>query len=120
MSPQLPKAAAIARLNDRFRSSALIGLPVIPGAVFLTRGITDLSKEIVADIMRAVRSFDHFPEGDDPYGERDFGALDQEGVGKIFWKIDYYADDALESGSAAPEDPRRSYRILTIMLAEEY
>ena len=55
----------------------------------------------------------------DPYNEHDFGAFSQEGVGKIFWKIDYY-DAAMKYGSEDPADPTKTTRVLTIMLASEY
>ncbi|SPF51049.1 conserved hypothetical protein [Candidatus Sulfopaludibacter sp. SbA4] len=39
---------------------------------------------------------------------------------RVFWKIDYFADEAMEYGSEHPDDPTWSYRVLTIMLAAEY
>src|SRR5258708_31094655 len=39
---------------------------------------------------------------------------------RIFWKIDYYADEAMEFGADEPADPNRSFRVMTIMLAAEY
>ena len=52
------------------------------------------------------------------YGDRDFGALDHDRAGRVFWKIDYYDPDMTE-GSADPADPLVTCRVLTIMLAEE-
>lgn len=54
------------------------------------------------------------------YGEHDFGSIDHPVIGKIFWKIDYYADSACVFGSEDPSDPTKSYRVLTIMLVFEY
>jgi Protein of unknown function (DUF3768) len=58
-----------------------------------------------------------------PYGEHDFGAFDSRDV-RFFWKIDYYdrASYAVgdEYGSDDPSDPVKTYRVLTVMLAEEY
>jgi hypothetical protein len=36
------------------------------------------------------------------------------------WKIDYYADDSLEWGSNEPERLSATYRVLTLMLPEDY
>ena len=57
-------------------------------------------------------------EGNDPYGERDFGALWFANV-KIFWKIDDF-DRAKRLHSPDPADPAVTCRVLTIMRADEY
>ena len=103
----------LAAINDRFRRS------FIGGEVYLTRGIADLPPLVQADIILQVQGFETFTEGDDPYGEHDFGALDHPVAGKVFWKIDYY-DPAKERGSEDPLDPAQTCRVLTILLAEEW
>ena len=58
--------------------------------------------------------------GNDPHGERDFGAVEFQGR-KIFWKIDVYANDRTFSwGSETPWDARKSFRVVTIMLASDW
>ena len=71
------------------------------------------------DVIELVSTYDDFGEDTDPYGERDFGAFVFEGE-KCFWKIDYFADESMTFSSEAPEDPQQSYRVLTVMLAQEY
>ena len=104
---------SIAALNDAFRRS------FIGGRVLLTAGITSLSDADQVEIMQAVQSFGSFTADNDPHGEHDFGTFDRPGVGRIFWKIDYY-DPSMEMGSDDPANPTKTVRVLTIMLASEY
>ncbi len=109
----------IAELNDRLRTA--LGIPCsVPGMVILTRGVADLPEEQRCSILTKVKNFTDFTEDNDPYGEHDFGNFNQSEVEKVFWKIDYYADDSCTWGSEAPEDPKKSFRVLTIILAKEY
>lgn len=125
MSPRLSRTERIARLNDQLR--ARVGLPVflgeaepVLGMIVMTRGIMALSPEQIIEVWSQVRRFDAFTPDNDPYGEHDFGSVDIDGAGRVFWKIDYYADRNCRYGSDDPSDPKQSYRVLTIMLAEEY
>ena len=97
----------IATLNDACRKA--MGLA---SKVYQTRGIAALSLEDQSAIRKKVESFDDFTSGNDPYGERDFGAFDHNGD-RIFWKIDYY-DTTLTTGSEDPSDPKQTVRVLTI------
>ena len=106
-------ATRIAALNDLCRTAMGIG-----GRLVQTEGVCALPEEDQSAIREKVERFDDFTEDNDPYGERDFGAFKYKGH-KIFWKIDYYAPD-LVHGSDDPSDPRKTVRVLTIMLAEEY
>ena len=63
-------------------------------------------------ILSAFEGIKDFNEGNDPYGERDFGSVMHNGV-KYFFKFDYY-DENLEYFQ---ED---GYRVLTVMQADEY
>lgn len=103
----------IAGLNDLLRTTFLTG------RVMLTEGVRALPEATRQDVLTCVRTFTAFTPDNDPYGERDFGAIDVEGAGRVFWKIDYY-DPSLTMGSDDPADPRKTVRVLTIMLAEEY
>lgn len=103
----------IRAFNDAFRRRGLQN-----GQWVLTRGVADMGAAFVLQAVRAVRQFDAFDGGDDPYGEHDFGAFDLAGE-RLFWKIDYY-DPSLSYGSDAPDNPEATSRVLTIMLASEY
>ncbi len=105
-------SATIRRLNDLLRTR------YVGGRLLITPGIAALPDHQQAAILRAVREFGAFDDGNDPHQEHDFGAVEIDGA-KAFWKIDYYAQD-MQHGSENPADPAQTVRVLTIMLASEY
>ncbi|MBL0001421.1 MAG: DUF3768 domain-containing protein [Sphingomonadales bacterium] len=68
--------------------------------------------------LLAVRTFNDFTNGNDPYGEHDFGAFTMGGE-RLFFKLDYY-DHSLQAHSPNAADAAVTHRVLTIMLASEY
>lgn len=122
----ISRSERIARLNDRARQA--MGLACVAVA---TDGFRALSGEDQSRVRELVETFDAFTPDNNPYGERDFGAIYQEGEGlwtttrpvrpseTVFWKIDAYDRD-LQFGSEDPADPAVTRRVLTIMLASEY
>ena len=103
----------IAALNDAFRKRGGIG-----GRIVLTTGVQALGQKALNEVISKIRKFDDFTEGNNPYGERDFGAIVVGGT-KIFWKIEYY-DKAMEYGSPDPTDATNTTRVMTIMRADEW
>ena len=98
-------------MNDEFRKTFSGGLVVV------TRGVSE--SPYMERVLDAVRRYTFQGiDGNNPYGENDFGALDVEGT-KYFFKIDYY-DTNLEFHSPDPTDPRVTTRVLTILEAREY
>ncbi|RWI35553.1 MAG: DUF3768 domain-containing protein [Mesorhizobium sp.] len=57
-------------------------------------------------------------EGNDPYGEHDFGSVQVDGD-TFFWKIDYY-DLQLEELSEDPTDPSVTCRVMAIFYSYDY
>lgn len=103
----------IRRLNDLARTAMGVASHVIQ-----TAGINALDPRDQSAIREKVETFKTFDEGNDPYGEHDFGSFEHNDH-RVFWKVDYY-DPSLEYGSDHPSDPSKTTRVLTIMLAEEY
>ena len=107
----------IADLNDKFRR----GDPTVPGQFVITSGLNGLLDEHerpTEKLANIVRSYSTFTEDNDPHREHDFGSfefLDHT----CFWKIDVY-DKTLKWAAEDATDIDASYRVLTIMLAEEY
>lgn len=109
---ELDTITIIRNLNDKLRRSQK------GGQLFVTRGIIDLGRDLVPEIINAVSQFDNFNLDNDPYSEHDFGALSVGGH-KVFWKIDYY-DREMQNASPDPADPSVTTRVLTVLLATEY
>lgn len=124
----LSRSERIARLNDRARQA--IGLACV---AVTTEGFRGLPEADQSRVRELVETFDAFTSDNDPYGERDFGAIYRDADGrwttsyptqgklaeKVFWKIDAYDRD-LRFGSEDPANPAVTRRVLTIMLASEY
>ena len=111
-NPLDDRTRAIRALNDRFRHTFQ------GGRVVATAGFMALDDAARQRIFIAVQAFDAFDEGNDPWGEHDFGSLDV-GDQKVFFKIDYLAlGGSLHSED--PADPAKTERVMTVMLADEY
>src|SRR6266581_6900108 len=94
---QLARRNKIALLNDNFRATFLGGKTV------MTAGVNALPIDVKAAAFLKVKTFADFTDGNDPYGEHDFGSF-VIGNERFFWKIDYYDHD-LTCGSEDPGDP---------------
>ena len=111
--------ARIRALNDAFRTQPwVVGSAIAGNSLVVTHGVAQRGGDFLDRAISALRSFSNFNEGNDPYGEHDFGNFEIDGH-ELCFKIDYY-DRALEWGSPDPADPHLTRRVLTILLAEEY
>lgn len=106
------RTAIIQRLNDALRCHGRGGMMVI------TNGVAALPVAEVNRIFEEVRRFVAFTPENDPFCEHDCAAQ-LVGARRILWKIDYY-DRSRKHGSPDPADPRVTFRVLTVMLSEEY
>lgn len=111
--------------NDAFRKTVMFA-PHPDGKAVMTPGVARLGSAVCAWIYKQIAEFDDFTEDNDPYGDHDFGSVtvsvsnlmtDADETHKVFWKIDYYEDADMEYGA---EDKLNAYRVLVIMLSEEY
>lgn len=102
--------ARIAELNDHLRTTFC-------GVVMVTPGVNGSPHR--DEILQAVKEFKfQGKDGDNPYGENDFGKVLVRGE-NYFFKIDY-CDLELVNLSPNPADPGVTRRVLTIMRADEY
>jgi hypothetical protein len=74
--------------------------------------------ERVTALRAAIAQFSDWDEGNDPYGEHDFGAFDLLGE-RLFFKIDYYHPDH-DTHAPVPSNIELCRRVLTVMRADEY
>ena len=100
----------IRKLNDEARKT------LSNCRVMITKGVQALNN--LDEILTAIREFETFTSHNDPYGEHDFGKIENNGE-TILWKFDYYD---LKYIYASPDaaDETVTGRVLTIMLASEY
>ena len=108
----VPRAEAIARLNDQLRKTGT------GGTIMITRGVASLSGFDRTALLTALAAYDGFDADNDPHGNRDFGDLTLWGA-DLLWKIDYYDAD-LKFGSDDPADASVTRRALTVMLTSEW
>lgn len=118
----------IARLNDAARAGSLPTSRTV-----FTRALADILAGDAEDpgarqaslmlgqaALRRLINETPMDPGNDPHGERDFGAVEFQGR-KIFWKVDVYANDGTFSwGAEMPWDAQQSVRVVTIMLASDW
>ena len=70
---------------------------------------------VQVQILAKVRDSAAFTGDNDLHGEHDFGSLEVDRVDRVFWKIDYYADNQMQGGSEHSDDPAGSFRVLTVV-----
>jgi hypothetical protein len=109
---EVPRAEAIARLNDKLRTTGT------GGQILITRGVRQQKGFDGQELLEELKSYGNFDADNDPHGERDFGGFELWGA-ELLWKLDYYSPD-MQFGSNDPADPAVTHRVLTVMLAEEY
>ena len=111
------RTAETARLNDLARTEP----QRVNAAWYMTEGVSALVAEAEMrgrELVQAIAGFSEFDSDNDPFGERDFGAMTLWGR-RLFWKIDYLHPER-EEHSPAKWSPELTRRVLTIMLASEY
>ena len=111
-SPLSERTDRIRQLNDKFRRLQ------DSGQVFFTGDLVHENFEHRERVLKFVMTFEAFDEGDDPYGEHDFGAFDLDGRRYMF-KIEYY-DPSMVAGSEDPADPTKTVRVMSIFYASDY
>jgi hypothetical protein len=110
----------IAELNDTLRRDPLNSSK---GQFVLSHAVANLNHQDRYYCIRAMVRFNDFTPGNDPYGERDFGAfsvrLSDGTTERLNFKIDYY-DPSMKFLSEDPSNSNITRRVLTLMFASDY
>ena len=120
-----PDAARVAAQNDAFRRNACLaipygkGSPVLRGQTVITRSVHAEGMVFVQSCLDRIRRLEHFPAEDDPLGHHDFGSVEVFGTA-VWFKIDLYDGPDLRYGSEAPDDPARTWRVLTVLFPSDW
>ncbi len=114
----MPDTDRIRQLNDELRINFRGGM------IAVTPGVMALGD--LPTILKQLREFTAFDEGNNVHKERDFGSFQYQGASHIagtgpllFFQISYY-DKELMMGSPDPAKPELTTRHLVLMLADEY
>lgn len=110
MTPE--QTAKVAELNDLVRKDMKGGKWVRTQGVMATQYDGP-------GLYAMVARFEDFTEANNPHGERDMGIIQLSDT-SIMWKIDVYENTECEYGADEPWNPDASYRVLTLLLPEEY
>lgn len=84
----------------------------------LTAAFSGLPGKLKLQAIERMRTFDDFSADNDPHKEHDFGSFEIDGH-TFFFKHDYY-NTAMQYGSDDPGDPKKTTRVLTLMLSSDY
>jgi len=84
----------------------------------ITPSVQALDDTERTQLLQAVRDFEQFDGGNDPWHEHDFGAIDLFEQ-KWFWQFAYY-DHTLRMGSDDPSNTEKTRRVLTVMHSSDY
>ena len=106
------KSGKIRALNDRLRRS------MTGGRIMLTAAVNALPENLKVQAIERMKTFDDFNADNDPHNEHDFGSFEIDGH-TFFFKHEYY-DTAMQYGSDDPSDPKKTTRVLTLMLSSDY
>ena len=121
----VPDVARVAAQNDAFRRNACLAIPygandpVLRGQMVMTRGVQAEGVGFVQACVDRIGRLDHFSADNDPDGYHDFGSVEVFGT-TVWFKLDLYDAEDMNYGSEAPDDPTRTYRVLTVLFPSDW
>lgn len=118
--------STLARQNDAIRQALQpirFNGQLLDAKVALSFELSQLDHEDLLPVLKALREFDAYESGNDPYGEHDFTVFSHpvRGVEKRFmFKIEYFSDASMNFGSEDPVDPSKTFRLAMLSLVSEH
>lgn len=122
------RSQKIAALNDQLRASLMGAAAPHPRQTVMVAGVLAPELQDMTGHARTLKetailkaiSEQSFEEGNDPYGERDYGSFEIAGEPeRLYWKVDYY-DHALTEHSPDATNPAVTHYVLTIAYLRDY
>ena len=115
-SNEIIQLIIIAEQNDLFRRSWPHAL--IPGRFLLMPGVAARPGSFQSTCISAVRSYNGFPDANEPYDTRRMSALEVDGE-RIWFRIDLY-DEHYRSYPKNPINPSKTKRLLRVYSADDW
>ena len=118
-------AAKVAAHNDAFRRNACLAIPygpgdpVLRGQLLTTQAVHARGMPFVQASLDAIGRLTDFPADNDPDGFHDFGSVEVERT-TVWFKLDIFDGPEMQYGSEAPDDPARTYRVLTVLFPSDW
>jgi hypothetical protein len=119
MTPTISRVEKIRDLNDEFRHlGPLMGRAKFDGLWLVTGGVQAEGPVFTWAAILAVQNFSDFSADSHPHGEHDFGSFELHGR-RVFWTFDYL-ERGTQFGAEDPSNNATTFRVITIMLDEEW
>jgi hypothetical protein len=121
----VPDVVRIAEQNDRWRRAicatppGMTGPDGLGGRVVFTQAVAARGPLFLLLCLSEIAGHEAFDPENDPDRLYDFGAVKVEGV-RVWFKIDLFADEGMEWGAERPDDPNRTYRVMTVMFPSDW
>ena len=119
-----PHAACIAARNDAFRRRVCLGafsgagVPELTGRLVTTAAVEAAGIGFLQGCLERIGRLEDFAPDSDPDGHHDFGAVEVFGT-TVWFRIDLHDAQGRSHGSEAPDDPARTWRVLTVLFPSD-
>ena len=117
-------AVRIAAQNDAFRRRVCLGAssgagdPKPAGRLVTTSAVDAAGIGFLQGCLERIGRLEDFAPDNDPDGHHDFGTVEVFGT-TVWFRIDLHDAQDWNHGSEAPDDPARTWRVLTVLFPSD-